>query len=128
MSTLLCYNNFLSGYENISFQEKYILKKNNPKIQITITAVEKKSETSKVIIETMIPLPLAILLFVVLIPVILIALILAWPFSLVANGATEPSYTEAKEYFNNGQGYLNNLSEKDKKELLIKNQNIHLGL
>lgn len=131
MNMLLCYNSFLSDFNNFSFQEKYIPKRNGAKIQITITAIEKKSEESKVIIEKTMSLRNAIFLFIALMPVILIVLffvLLCSAFSFSSYGASEPSYAEAKEYFNSGKGYLNNLSDKDREKLLRKNENIPLGL
>jgi hypothetical protein len=135
MNTLLCYNNFLYRYDNFSFQEKVIPKELIPKVQITITAVEKNTEVSKVILEMTVPLPLAALLFILFIPVIIavsfVVLIVSLPvflFSMLKNRDTEVSYLEAKEYFNSGKGYLNNLSEKDKEKILTKNENIPLGL
>jgi hypothetical protein len=38
------------------------------------------------------------------------------------------SYQETKNYFNSWQGYLNNLSDEEKKKLLTKKENIPLGL
>ncbi|MGZ4953598.1 MAG: hypothetical protein ACXV8Q_00680 [Methylobacter sp.] len=131
MSTLLCYNSFFSDFNNFSFQEKYVKKSNQSKIQITVTAVEKKSKQQKVIIEKTMSLHYAILLFIVLSPFILIGLLfmLLWSaFSFALRGGSEPSYVEAKEYFHSGKGYLNNLSDTDKEKLFRKNENIPLGL
>lgn len=135
MNTLLCYNNFLYRYDTFSFQEKVIPKELIPKVQITITAVEKKTEVSKVILEKTVPLPLAALLFILFIPVIivvsfvvLVVSLSVFSFSMFRNRDTEISYFEAKEYFNSGKGYLNNLPEKDKEKLLTKKENIPLGL
>ena len=119
--------NALSCYDSFSFEEKVTA----TYIQIIVTVNDKKSTTSRIIFNKTIPLPLAILLSIIIIPFLILLFVLALisgAFSFAKNEDAEPSYLEAKEYFNNGRGYLNNLSDKDKKELISKRENIPLGL
>jgi hypothetical protein len=48
--------------------------------------------------------------------------------SIFKRSKNERSYEEAKEYFKNGNGYLKNLSESDKKKLLSRKEGVSLGL
>jgi hypothetical protein len=123
--------NALSYYENISFEEKI----NDKHLQVIVTVSDKKTETTRVIFNQTIPvlwsIPLFIILAVIAFPFLallfLIKLVSSF-FSLFKKEESKLSYQETKNYFNSGQGYLNNLSDEEKKKLLTKKENIPLGL
>ncbi|POZ53223.1 hypothetical protein AADEFJLK_00241 [Methylovulum psychrotolerans] len=51
-----------------------------------------------------------------------------WFFSCLNKPTADWSYEETQAYFNSGKGYLNNLSERNKKALMVKRENAPLGL
>jgi len=51
-----------------------------------------------------------------------------WGFLCLNKPTADWSYEETQAYFNSGKGYLNNLSERDKKALMVKRENALLGL
>ncbi|MBT9100103.1 hypothetical protein KFZ76_20580 [Methylovulum psychrotolerans] len=119
--------NALAWCDDFSFEEKIT----PSSVQFTVTLNDKHSKSERVVFNKNIPTPLAILLFITIIPVLVVFLSLSlifWVLSLFKNESAELSYEEAKEYLSSGKSYLNRLSEKDKKALILKKENAPLGL
>lgn len=119
--------NVLPYYDNLVFEEKIIA----TSLQITVIRKEEGVDSARVVFDKAIPIPLAIVLVIIMMPflALLLALVLLyWPFSLLNKPTADLSYEETKAYFNSGKGYLNNLSERDKKALMVKRENAPLGL
>jgi hypothetical protein len=121
----------LSYYENISFEEKI----NDNYLQVIVTVSDKKTETTRIIFNQTMPvlwsIPLFIILVVIVSPFLALLFLIKLTvglFSLLKKEKNEPSYQETKDYFNSGKGYLNNLSDEDKKKLLTRKKNIPFGL
>jgi hypothetical protein len=119
-------------YENISFEERIVKK---TYLQFIVSVNDKKSEKSRVVFETTMPFllfaPLLIILGIISIPVFISAFIIeqiVTIFSFLKRDKSEMSYEETKQYFKEGHGYFNNLSDEDKKKLMQKIENTPLGL
>ncbi len=111
--------NALTYYENISFEEK--IKDNS--LQLIITVYDKRTESAEIIFNKTIPLLVFIPLLILLIPILIIIFSLklsSFVASLFRKEESEMTYQETKDYFNSKKGYLNNLSDEEKKKILIK--------
>lgn len=119
--------NAFAYYEDIVCEEKIV----SNSFQIIVTVNDKKAKTSREVFNKTLPIPLAIILFIIIIPILSLLLLLTtilWTFSLFNKEIPEISYQEAEAYFNSSKGYFDNLSEEDRKKLLTKRKNIPLGL
>lgn len=119
MSALLYYN-------EVSYEEKIV--ENN--VQVKVTVSDKRTETSRVIfdkdIHILLFFPLFIFVGVPFLVLLLFVKIIVFPF--FKKQEVEMTSQEVKEYFKSGKGYLNNLSEEEKRKLFTRRKNAPLGL
>jgi hypothetical protein len=104
-------------YQEFSFEEIVI---NKTSLQIIVTVCDKESERSRIVFEKTIP-------FLLFVPIFVMLGILAFPFLILAfvieqimnlkKEDAEMSYEEAKKYFEDGNGYFNNLSDEGKRNM-----------
>ncbi|WP_019865688.1 hypothetical protein [Methylovulum miyakonense] len=123
--------NALTCCDDFSFEEKIIAYH----LQVTVTLNDKQSKSSRIVFQKDFPIPLAILLAIflaiIIIPILALLFVFGlifWGLSFSKNDSSELTYEEAKEYLNSGKGYLNNLSDKDNNDLILKRDNAPLGL
>lgn len=115
---ILCPNNFLYS-DNITCA----LKKNI--IRVIITNDDKTLAHSKIVLDKSVSLPLFIIILLIILPV---AFFVSLIWTVFNKEKEDYTYDKIKEHFKNGKGYLNNLSDDEKKKLLIKTNGIPLGL
>ena len=107
----ICYNTFL--LQNVKTHY----------IQLRIKKVDIYSETSQIIFEKTIPIPLFICLLILSVPVLFIFMLwtlVSFVLSFYFDKVTEPSYEETKKWFKNNKGYFTNLPEAEKHHLMKK--------
>lgn len=124
MNTPLCYN-------DVIFEERL----SNNALRVMISVNDKNTESSRIIFNESIPVPLFVGVVAILIPLLIpfiillfLATLVTWVPSLFTKEYKEISYEDAKERFRLGKGYINNLSDAEKKKLATKNENNPLGL
>ncbi len=119
-------------YEKITIEERFVKK---TYLQVIVSVNDKNSDKPRVVLETTMPflvfVPLLIVLGIISIPVFILMFTvekIARTFSFFKKDEYEMSYEETKQYFKDGHGYFNNLSNEDKKKVVQKIENAPLGL
>ncbi|MEA5472557.1 hypothetical protein [Spirulina sp. 06S082] len=117
--------------------ENFAIKEENKQFRIVFKVSDSFSPTSKTILDKSFPAYISI--FVVPLVVALVAILIITSIFLAALTSAldsirnlvsppyQPSYEEAQKWFEDGNGYLANLSEEEKKKLRIK-KDLPLGL
>jgi len=98
-------------------------------VQLRIAKVDIYSEKSRIIFEKSIPIPLFIFLVILSVPFLFIFMLwtlVSFILSFYFDKVTEPSYEEAKKWFE--KGYFANLSEAEKHCMMKKNGGNGVGL
>lgn len=119
-------------YYNRSFLLEAI---NNQKIFISIKKMDKSSETAKSVYKIEITIYFAIFIafllavfFLLLLPIILVIISIVAIYYWSRKPQPEPTYEEACRWFEEGNGYYQNLSPEERKKWLARKDNLPLGL
>jgi hypothetical protein len=92
-------------------------------VQLRIAKVDIYSETSRIIFEKTIPIPLFIFFVILSVPFLFIFMLwtlISFIWSCYFNRVTEPSYEKAQKWFENNKGYFANLPIAAKHQLMKK--------
>jgi hypothetical protein len=111
-------------YDSLSFYRT----ETDYRVKVKISGVDSTSITEKTILEKV--FPIYTLIFVLIIAIPFLVLIMVWMMLknlLIKNTPPPPTYEEAKKWFEDGNGYFDNLSEQEKQEIVSK-KDLPLGL
>jgi len=96
--------------------------------KVKISMVDSTSATEKMVWEKVLPLYLLIFVFILAVPFLVLVMIwLLLKSLLVKKAPPQPTYEEAKQWFEDGKGYFDNLSESEKQQMVSKKK-LPLGL
>jgi hypothetical protein len=111
-------------YDSVIFQKT----ETDYRIRVRISMVDSTSATDTTVWEKVVPLYFLIFVFILAIP--FLVLFMTWIMLkslLVKKVPPQPTYEEAKKWFEDGNGYFDNLSSPEKQQIISKKE-LPLGL
>jgi hypothetical protein len=99
------------------------------RVRVRISAVDSSSTTDGTNWEKVFPVYTLILVLILAIPFLVILMVWTVLKSLlIRNAPPPPTYEETKKWFEEGNGYFDNLSEQEKQQIVSKKYELPLGL
>jgi len=111
-------------YDTLIFQKT----ETDYRIRARLSSVDSTSGTDTTVWEKVLPLYLLILVLIFAIPFLVLFMIwIILKGLLVKKAQPQPTYEEAKKWFEDGNGYFDNLSSAEKQQMVSKKK-LPLGL
>jgi hypothetical protein len=111
-----------------AYYDSLIFQKTETDSRVRISIVDSTSATEKTLWEKVLPLYLLIFVFILAMPFLVLFMIWIMLKSLfVKKAPPQPTYEEAKQWFEDEKGYFDNLSEPEKQQIVSKKK-LPLGL
>ncbi len=114
-----------SYYDSLSVQRT----ETDHHLRVIISALDSTTATRKAIWDKVFPIYTLILVLILAIPFLILLMVwLMLKSLLIRKAPPPPSYEEAKKWFEDRNGYFDNLSEPEKQQAVEKKDNLPLGL
>ncbi len=111
-------------YDSLIFQKT----ETDYRIRARLSIVDSTSATDTTVWEKVLPLYLLIFVFILAIPFLVLFMIwIMLKDLLVKKAPPQPTYEEAKKWFEDGNGYFDKLSSPEKQQMVSKKK-LPLGL